>query len=276
MSDDNSDQKWNRRKLLQTTAALGAGSAVFTGSAFANDDETPDDLRVVDTNELSNGKAQRHIAKLNGSGPVRALERELTSDSGLTSSASVAIAVETNDETVNEANPVLVVSGFEPERAEENSAGLLMCLVAETEDRGSSRGPVAAFALSAEGVEEATVSHQDSSDAVTLKAYGYADDGTPEVTGEEVVNPTDGVSTQGFHGALGCGACIAIVNELCDKSTGAVSRTACLKACAPFLGSVWGYGACGAACIVIVDTINDYGCAVAATTICAAVGVCDG
>lgn len=82
-------------------------------------------------------------------------------------------------------------------------------------------------------------------------------------------NPSDGgVTTEGWRDEIGWGACTAIVTTLCEGSTGTVSRTTCLSACAPFISTFWGYGACGAACFVIVDTVNSYGCGIGAAAIC--------
>jgi len=164
-----------------------------------------------------------------------------------------------------------------PKQTSMDTAGLLITIVADTtpDAETSTRRPVMAFGRTAEEPTDNISTPESTPSQLNLKTFTGDEDGNLVTRQERVEKPaeiggvsSDGVTTQGWRDELGMYGCTAVVTTLCEGTTGSVSRYACLEACAPFISSFWGYGGCGAACFVIVDTINKYGCGAGALYIC--------
>lgn len=284
MDKDREDNRFSRRKILKNTAAASAISlslASMSNSAAAEED-TPD-FRITSRTELSDAEARKEVGHMMDSTAAENLDWAMQTESNVESAGQFGIAFETDDPKINETNPVIIFSGYESSLPGRESAGMLVSIVVDTtpDAETSTREPMMAFGRTVEGAAEGTGISTNSANELELKTFTADQQGSASVSERDSLpraavsgNSDGGVTTQDWRDELGCGACTAIVTTLCEGATGSVSRTACLQACAPFLGSVWGYGACGAACFVIVDTINNYGCAVGAGTICAAMDLC--
>ncbi|WP_226039787.1 halocin C8-like domain-containing protein [Natrinema sp. DC36] len=288
MTEDPNNNRFSRRRLLRNAAAASAASVTLgsMSNTVAAEDDTPD-FEIVSRTEISESEARKELSYVLDSSAAKNIDNAMRTESNVEAAGQFGIAFETDDPEINKTDPVIIFSGYQSNRPQQGSAGILFSIVVDTtpDAETSTREPMMAFGRTVEplttgqGVSVAS----NSTGRLEQKTFTADQQGSASVIQQEPIQKpasttsTDingGVSAQDWQDALGCGGCTAIVGTLCEGATGSVSRYACLQACAPFLGSVWGYGACGAACFVIVDAINNYGCAVGAGTICAGMGLC--
>ncbi|QLG49859.1 halocin C8-like domain-containing protein [Natrinema halophilum] len=286
MAEKNKNDGFSRRSVLRKTAASAATVTLASAANTASAEQGTPDFEVVNQTELSDDRVQTEFGHLLESSAVQNLDRAIQAESDVEVAGRFGIQFETDDPEINKTDPVILFGGYRPDQPGREAAGMLVSIVVDTtpDEETSTREPMMAFGRTIDSPNEKRVSvSSHSAGDFELKTITADEQGTASVVQREPVrNPVadgssdadGGVTTQDWRDALGCGACTAIVGTLCDGATGSVSRYACLEACAPFLGSVWGYGACGGACFVIVDAINNYGCAVGAGTICAGIDVC--
>lgn len=282
MTNDDSNSEFSRRNLMKNTTAFGVSALGFgslaTGSATAEDKP----FNVTNTTELDQSQAQAEFAQAQSFEQVGGLVAGMENDVDLSANTEkpFALSVETDDEQVNKANPsvVFLAMGRDNVVSRGNAAGLVVSVVADTtpEAAESNRKPVMAYGMTSEQ-SDTTLASSGSSDDVLMKSYAY-----DESQGVSVVNQ-DTVSSQEFTGGrvspsqdlIGCAICVPLVTQLCDKGTGTIGKMVCVKACTPFLASSpLGYAACAASCVIIVDTINNYGCAAGASAVCKAADLC--
>lgn len=294
MSGNDPNDGVNRRSVLKNSAAIGTalfgvGSASLPAAA-SDDAKNPENLKVLDTRDASSEVAAQDHESLQSVEEIQQLTSKIQEAETLDHATQHSLELTTNDPEVNESNPRLVFSAYTPaENSAESSgrrrrsgtrdtsqeriaAGLVISLTAEVAADGEepTRQPVHGFAITTKAPEGGAQT-SGGPDSLVRDLYAVNKNERVEKVHSELIDaPSSGdISAEGWQSALCNGSCIAVVGAVCDMATGNVTRYICLKACAPFLGSVWGYGACGGACFVIVDAINNRGCYVGAGAICA-------
>ena len=280
MANDNDNSEFSRRELMKNTSALGLSAfglgTIASGTAAAQDRE----FAVTDATRLATSAAREELANARSVHQVEDLIAGIERDAKLSANpeSPFALSVETDDAELNRVDPTVVFMGLKREGGyvTGRAAGILVTVVIDTtpDEAESTRKPVMAFGLSSSEPKLSLAS--GSSDEFLMKSYKYSDD-----DGAAVVNRKT-VESQAMAGGdvtsqdlVSCAICVPLVTQLCDYGTGTIGKYVCIEACLPFLaGSPLTYAACSASCILIVDALNNYGCAAGATAVCKAADLC--
>lgn len=295
--------EFSRRTVLKKAAAgsvalgaAGLGSSSAAGQSLPGDtDVSIEEYVVLDQYELSQ---YRDIVQAH---PATELFEEKFAEYGLEAISATGFEVVTDDPEVNAASPAIVVLGYAEETGDgrrrthrtrsHGASGNSGAIVAHLEEHGGRMRVVSAMPYVA---EETTGTADTGGREYTIKALVSPQTGTGTISAqsstlddlrvEERVQDTvnlddsefteDAVRAQDAEddliSALCGGLCTPMVAWICDRASDGVSKSICVRACWRFITSPYLLGACGAVCLLLVDFINDRGCAAGAATLCGA------
>lgn len=291
----------SRRSLLRSGMALGSAVLGFgslsKSAKAASEQPDPENLAVKGTTEVPSTVAAQEYSQSRSKSVVAELEDAIVDRHGLEHKSDFALEVTTNDPDLNRGTPRVVFSGYGPQTSsgpgrfegsnrgniDRIGGGVVVTMtvdVAEANNR-TKRRPVTAFAATTHSPPGVTPTDVGKGKQDLLRKW-YSVDNSGHVSMEHTDRAmaqiaanreeTDEVRTQGGGiDAICASGCTAIVGAICDRATGHVSKYLCVKVCTPLISSLYGYPACAAGCVILVDVINNKGCYVGAAGICAEV-----
>ncbi len=282
---------------MSVGAAVFGSTAIGAGSVAGQIIEDETDVSILEYNELDRetistdrSLVRNHPAVSQFEAHFSAYELEFRSASGF--------SVVTDDPAVNEATPRIVLLGYADERFDPDPTGPVEIpgnsgvIIAQLETHSDGSRVVSAAPFIAEQLSTASTRLDLTFQIKTLEQRGRDTNGVissdeaatmdlNERVQDQVTVGTDSVSpaldsdagtesVSDLIGYLCAGTCTPMVLYICDNASGSVSRRTCVSACFRFVTNPWLLGACGGACLILIDFINDQGCAAGAGTICAA------
>jgi hypothetical protein len=265
MNEEKEDTKdFNRRNFLRVVGGTAGVSAFgLTGVQGASaEDQT-------EVEELSNGEANQQLRYAMSVQEAGELRQRLMEEGYRPDPSSVAaMSIETEDQELNDVNPISVFLPFE----QRNGDGMGLVNVLVVDDRDGNRTAGAGWASTVEPSED-TRSEDDY--RYHMKAFVWNDEtGEVAILNENTIDMSDSVSVQSLPdvpNVITAAACFAVISEVCRVYGSGVSRSQCVSLCFRSLNPAIVVG-CSGLCIAITAVLNRYGCGRSGSFLCGALG----
>ena len=285
MSDDYSKDEgfFNRRKFLRGMGgAVGASALGVMGTQSVAADSH------AEVEELSDSKASQQLQDALSGHEAKNLKQQAV-EQGFSPLPDhvVAVSIESDDEELNEADPVSVFLPFN--KQDGDGMALLVTLVVDTES--GDRTPAAGWITAAEpdGGENEVSTATDTSLSKNEQKYRVEnyewDDQTDNVKiadqrmvdgpSQQAVSADGAASTQDLPdipNIIPAGLCFVVINEACRRYGSGVAISRCVPICFKSANPAVTVG-CSGLCAGIVAVLNRYGCKSSGSFLCGALGL---
>lgn len=289
----------SRRRLLKTTGSTGlAALGVSQGVSAQESGARPSGVEITDKTGMGHDGVKADVQTITNHDEAQTLASHIEDETGfnLDEESAVGVALETNDESLNERDPRILhlpmkpssegnvsLPGFTRESGSAQSefsvdnGGVLLALTAREKGErtlatlmGMTRETSQSYSLLAgttETVDTKSFVVQNGSAKKHRERTGQ-----PPVNSnwQAEVDPNTGTVTT-MDSGFTCWGCMAVVGIACATAT-TLSYSSCVSAAfASSVFSPWAFAAVGAFCTYIVANAGTLSCAAGATVICGGV-----
>jgi hypothetical protein len=255
----------NRRRILRQLSAVGVGTAgVTTGSFSAAADtatktyqrhqtarkmkrlENEIGFKVTGHTVLDRSDAAHQLRYAFSELFAGDLKKKMMQD-GLRPDPSnlFAMSMETDNEEVNQRNPVVATFPFVPRGDLGDRGGLLNFLVVSDDDGNRVVSGATGFTAT------------PSNDSKQLKLYGLDGFDAKLISTDTFTRSSEGVAAAAKYPSIGCATCNLMYDSACYYVTQGAAISAVAYICAP---TGIGVFACAPAAYVILQAVRAYGC----------------